>query len=71
MQTRILRRCFKSGSSARAPAAPERGMGPSEKAQGAKAEAGDVGFIFDGGRQSHGTLQTGEARATFETPSNR
>jgi len=41
-----------------------------DKAMGlCKAEAGDVGSIVDAGRQSHGALQPGEARATFETPS--
>ena len=45
------------------------GPSPSEKTQGTKAEAGDVGSIVDAGRQSHGALQPGEARATFETPS--
>ena len=45
------------------------GPRPSEKLQGTKAEAGDVGSIVDAGRQSHGALQPGEARATFETPS--
>ena len=45
------------------------GPSPSEKPQGTKAEAGDVGSIVDAGRQSHGALQPGEARATFETPS--
>ncbi len=45
------------------------GPSPSEKAHGAKAEAGDVGSIVDAGRQSHGALQPGEARATFKTPS--
>ena len=45
------------------------GPSPSEKTQGTKAEAGDVGSIVDAGRQSHGVLQPGEARATFETPS--
>ncbi len=47
------------------------GPSPSEKPQGTKAEAGDVGSIVDAGRQSHGALQPGEARATFETPSQR
>jgi len=42
---------------------------PERKAQGTKAEAGDVGSIVDAGRQSHGALQPGEARATFKTPS--
>jgi len=28
-----------------------------------------IGSIVDAGRQSHGALQQGEARATFETPS--
>jgi len=45
------------------------GPSPSEKPQGTKAEADDVGSIVDAGRQSHGALQPGEARATFETPS--
>ena len=45
------------------------GPSPSEKPQGTKAEAGDVGSIVDAGRQSHGALQPGEARATFEAPS--
>ncbi len=45
------------------------GPSPSEKPQGTKAEAGDVGSIVDAGRQSHGALQPGEARATFETSS--
>ena len=45
------------------------GPSPSEKPQGTKAEAGDVGSIVDAGRQSHGALQPGEARATFETRS--
>jgi len=45
------------------------GPSPSEKPQGTKAEAGDVGSIVDAGRQSHGALQLGEARATFKTSS--
>jgi formylglycine-generating enzyme required for sulfatase activity len=36
---------------------------------GKDGEAGDVGSIVDAGRQSHGALQPGEARATFETSS--
>ncbi len=44
---------------------------PSEKPQGTKAEVRRrrIGSIVDAGRQSHGALQPGEARATFETPS--
>jgi len=45
------------------------GPSPSEKPQGAKAEAGDISSIVDAGRQNHGALQPGEARATFEIPS--
>ena len=45
------------------------GPSPSEKPRGTKAEAGDIGYIVDAGRQSHGALQPGKARATFETPS--
>jgi len=46
------------------------GPSPSEKAQGAKAEAGDApARIVDAGRQSHGALQPGEARSTSQTPS--
>jgi len=45
------------------------GPSPSEKTQGAKAEAGDApACIVDAGRQSHRALQPGEARAT-STPS--
>ena len=47
------------------------GPSPSEKPQGTKAEAGDVGSIVDAGQQSHGALQPGEARATFESPSKK
>ena len=47
------------------------GPSPSEKPQGTKAEVRRrrIGSIVDAGRQSHGALQPGEARATFETPS--
>ncbi len=50
------------------------GPRPSEKPQGTKAEVPmdiGIGSIVDAGRQSHGALQPGEARATFETPSKR
>jgi N-acetylglucosamine-6-phosphate deacetylase len=47
---------------------PEKGVvgpSPSEKDQGAEAEAGDASeCIVDGGRQSHGALQPGEARTS-------
>jgi hypothetical protein len=46
------------------------GQSPSEKPQGTEAEAGDApDSIVDGGRQSHGGLQPGEARPTSQTPS--
>ena len=45
------------------------GQSPSEKAHGAKDDAGDVGSIVDAGRQSHEHLLPGEARATFKTSS--
>jgi len=48
-------------------------VGPSlsEKPQGTKAEVRRrrIRSIVDAGRQSHGALQPGEARASFETPS--
>jgi hypothetical protein len=44
------------------------GPSPSEKPQGAEAEAGDAPeCIVDAGRQSHGALQPDEARATSHT----
>ncbi len=49
------------------------GQSQSEKPQGTKAEVRRrrIGSIVDAGRQSHEALQPGEARATFETPSQR
>ena len=47
------------------------GPSPGEKPQDTKAEVPmdiGIGSIVDAGRQSHGALQPGEARATFETP---